>query len=305
MSGWYRSYSGNLMWMSLQLELQSLSSSRWCGTLCHIYKLLSTQCSKYLFDIIPSSETFYDNPKIQRFFFSCRTDCFKYSFFPIPLSECLQLAPEIKKLRSIAVFKNKIISFIRPSKRSIVKFNDPKGVKYLTRLSLPFSHLNEHMFRHGFLDTLKPLCNSILEVEDNEDFFLCCPNFENGPRFLFIDILNINSSFKSVSSHAKVELVLFGHSKLSTIISIITSFWRLFYIDNNLILKAIIKYIMTTNRFWYIILNRWYIFTLALYKNCFSSGFDPHSLIFSLFYMREQWDMCLCCILLSLFWWSL
>ena len=45
-----------------------------------------------------------------------------------------------------------------------------------------------------------------------------------------------NSSFKSLPGHLKVELLLFGDSKLSAI-------------DNNLILKASIKYIMTTNRF--------------------------------------------------------
>ena len=59
-----------------------------CRKLCAIYKLLSTQCSKYLFDIIPSSESFYDTRKKQRPFFNCRTDCFKYPFFPNSLSEC-------------------------------------------------------------------------------------------------------------------------------------------------------------------------------------------------------------------------
>ena len=49
--------------------------------------------------------------------------------------------------------------FIRPSKRSIYNVNDPGDLKYLKRLHLRFSHLNEHKFRHGFLDTLNPLCN--------------------------------------------------------------------------------------------------------------------------------------------------
>ena len=39
-----------------ELGLESLSSRRWCRKLCAIYKLLSTQCHKYLSDIIPSSE---------------------------------------------------------------------------------------------------------------------------------------------------------------------------------------------------------------------------------------------------------
>ena len=150
-----------------EFGLESLSSRRWCRKLGAIYKLLSTQCPKYLFNIIPSSERFYDTRKKQRSFFNCRTDCFKYYLFPNSLSEWLQLVPEIQSSESIVVFKSKLLSFIRPSKRSIFNVNDPEGVKYLTRLRLRFSHLNEHKFRHGFLDTLNSLCNCSLEVENN------------------------------------------------------------------------------------------------------------------------------------------
>ena len=130
-----------------------------------IYKLLSTQCPKYLSDIIPSSERFYDTRKKQGPFFNSRTYCFKYSFFPNSLSKWSQPAPEIQNSESIVVFKSKLLCFIRPSKRSTFSVNDPEGVKYLTRLSLRFSHLNENKFGHGFLDSLNPLCNSIFEVE--------------------------------------------------------------------------------------------------------------------------------------------
>ena len=107
-----------------------------------------------------------------------------------------------------------------------------KVLKITSRLRLHFSHLNEHKFRHGFLDTLNPLCNCSLEVEDNEHFSLRCLNFENARRSLFIDKSSISSSFKSLPSHLKVELLLFGESKLPAI-------------DNNLIFKASIKYINT------------------------------------------------------------
>ena len=46
-----------------ELGLESLSSRRWCRKLCAIYKLLLTQCPKYLFNIILSSERFYDTCK--------------------------------------------------------------------------------------------------------------------------------------------------------------------------------------------------------------------------------------------------
>ena len=98
-----------------ELGLESLSSRRWCRKLCAIYKLLSTQCPNYLFDIISSSESFYDTRKKQRPFINCRTDCFKYSIFPSSLSEWSQLAPEIQNSECIVVFKSKIVSFIAPS----------------------------------------------------------------------------------------------------------------------------------------------------------------------------------------------
>ena len=161
-------------------------------------------------------------------FLNCKTDCFKYSFFPISLSEWSQLTPEIHNSESIVVFKSKLVSFVTPNKRPIFNVNDPEGVKYLTRLRLCFCYLNEHKFRHGFLDTLNSLCNCSLEVEDNEHFFLRCLNFENARRSLFIDISSINSSFKNFPSHLKVELLLFGDSRLSAV-------------DNNLILKASIN----------------------------------------------------------------
>ena len=105
------------------------------------------------------------------------------------------------------------------------------------------------------------------------------------------------SSFKNLRSHLKVELLLLGDSKLPVI-------------DNNLILKASFKYIMTTNRFsvplfWYCFLSLALNIYIYIYIHLSSSGSLPLPTLFSLFYLREQWDMCLCCIFLSLFWLSL
>ena len=140
-------------------------------------------------------KAFMTHARSRDLFFNCRTYCFKYSFFLNPLSGWSQLAPEIQNSEYIAVFKNKLLSFIRHSKRCIFNANGPEVVKYLTRLRFRFSHLNEHNFRHGFLDTWNPLCNCSLEVEDNEHFFLRCLNFENTQRSVFIDISRINSFF--------------------------------------------------------------------------------------------------------------
>ena len=48
------------------------------------------------------------------------------------------------------------------------------GIKYLTKLRLDFSHLNDHKFRHNFQDCLNPLCACSLEVESIIHYFLHC-----------------------------------------------------------------------------------------------------------------------------------
>ena len=101
---------------------------------------------------------------------------------------------------------------------------------------------------------------------------------------------SINSSCKNLLSHGKVELLLFEDSKLSTI-------------DNNLILKVSIKYIMTTNRFSVPLL--WYCF-LSLALNIYIHFFlPPASTPFRLFFhccIWESSEICACALFfLSLF----
>ena len=142
MSSNYRNCSGDPMRKFLQW--------RWCRKLCAINKLLSTQCPKYLFDIRPSSESFYDTPKKQRPFFSCRTDCFKYSFFPNFLSEWSQLGPEIQT-RSLLQLSKTNFSLLQDLAKDL--YSMLMTLKVLnTWLRLRFSHLNEHKFRHDFLN---------------------------------------------------------------------------------------------------------------------------------------------------------
>ena len=186
MSSNYRSYSGGLTGMSTMSLVLKLSVAEGgvenfvlSINYCQINALSTVSILYHLV------KTFMTHKK-QRPFFNCRTDCFIYSFFPNSLSEWSQLVPGIQNSESIAVFKSKLISFIRPSKRSIFNVNDPEGVNYLTRLRLQFSHLNEHKFRHGSLDLFDPLCNCSLEVENNEHLFLRSLNFENPENSLLI-----------------------------------------------------------------------------------------------------------------------
>ena len=124
-------------------------------------------------------------------------------------------------------------------------------------------------FKHGFLNTLNPSCNCSFDVEDSEHFFLRCLNFWKWWRSRFIDISSINSSFKILPNHLKVVLLLFGDSILSTI-------------DNNLIIKASIKY---TNRFSVPLQN--YFFHCSIWESseiCACAVFS--CLFFGYFYVK-------------------
>ena len=51
----------------------------------------------------------------------------------------------------------------RPLVNPIYNMFNPKGLKYLTRLRLRLSHLNEHQFKHNFQDCINALCTCIVE----------------------------------------------------------------------------------------------------------------------------------------------
>ena len=95
----------------------------------------------------------------------------------IPISKThLWNKPDNEVIHSISIvqFKNKLLSIIRPMGNSIYNINDVIGVRYVTKLRLQFSALNEHKLRHNF-DCLSPFCICGTAKEDNEHFLLHCP----------------------------------------------------------------------------------------------------------------------------------
>ena len=56
--------------------------------------------------------------------------------------------------------------------KSLFSIHKPVGAKLLTHLRLQLSHLNVHKFRHGFEDTISPMCSYITEIESNKHFLL-------------------------------------------------------------------------------------------------------------------------------------
>ena len=109
--------------------------------------------------------------------FYCPTECFQNSILPSALSDQFQSDAKIRNSESIAIFISRLLSFIRPIQSDVYHIFDPIGLKFLTRLRLDFSHLNEHRLRHNFQDCLNPLCSSSLEIEDTKHYLLHCHHF--------------------------------------------------------------------------------------------------------------------------------
>ena len=84
------------------------------------------------------------------------------------------------------------MEFIRPSRNSIFYFYNQNGIKLLTRLRLGLSHLNEHKFKHGFNDTINPICIFGGDIESINHFFLHRPKYCEARKTLFDNIENID-----------------------------------------------------------------------------------------------------------------
>ena len=87
--------------------------------------------------------------------------------------------------------------------RNIFNIFDPKGIKFLTRLRLGFSHLNEHRFRHNFQDCMNPLCSCSLEIEDTLHYLLHCHHFNHICIDLMNSVKSVSDNFESLSDKDK------------------------------------------------------------------------------------------------------
>ena len=83
-----------------------------------------------------------------------------------------KLDSTIRDSESIAIFKKRLLSFIRPIPSNVQNIFHPIGLKFLARLRLRFSHLNEHRFRHNFQECINPLFSCSLETENTSHYLL-------------------------------------------------------------------------------------------------------------------------------------
>ena len=93
----------------------------------------------------------------------------------------------------------------------VVRLSQYCDVKLFTRLRLQFSHLNEQKFRHGFGDTVIPMCGFNAEIEDIEHFILRFYFFSVQRFELFNNFNKVDPSFTQLDTKEQVNILLYGY----------------------------------------------------------------------------------------------
>ena len=102
------------------------------------------------------------------------------------------------------------LTFTRPSGNTFFNCHNPRGVKLLTRLGLGLSHLREHKFKHGFQDSLNPICSCGKDIETSAHLLLHCPHYFNERSTFFKTIRNINRILFDKNNLQVTETLLGG-----------------------------------------------------------------------------------------------
>ena len=119
---------------------------------------------------------------------------------------------------------------------SIYNIHNPLGIKYLTRLTIGFSHLKKHKFKHNFHDSIDPMCSCSSGVETTVHFFLHRANVNTQRQTLFDKITIIDANILTENENSIVNIPLFEKAYSEN------SF-------NKAMLNASIEFIQSTARF--------------------------------------------------------
>ena len=214
--------------------METLEKRRWYWKLCCFYKVYQSHSPKCFFNIIPVTVSRYNTRNTNNIpQFKVKHNFFRNSFFPSAVIEWNKLDLNIRNSESLNVFKNSLLKFIRPSGNSVFNCHNPRGVKLLTRLRLGLSHLREHKFKHGFQDSLNPICSCGNDIETSAHFLLHCPHYSNERSTFLNTIRNINRNILDKNDLQITETLIYGDSSLDDK-------------NNTLILNATIDFLYVT-----------------------------------------------------------
>ena len=178
------------------------------GNFYLFYKVFKNEHPKYLFNLIPVGCTLHATRTETNIPLIKTAKLFQKFVHLSVIIEWNNIDSNLRNSKSISVFKEKILNFIRPSPNSVFDIRNPKGIKLITRLRLGLSHLREHKFKHSFQDTLNPLCNCGQDIESTTHFFLHCPFFINERRTLLSTIRSLDSKLLDFTNYDLTQTLL-------------------------------------------------------------------------------------------------
>ena len=140
------------------------------------------------------------------------------------------------QLRKFIYLQEKALKIYTSFWKQCFRCHNPKGIKLLTRLRLDLSHLWEHKFKHGFLDSLNPVCSCGQGIEASTHFLLHCSNYSNERLTCLNIIRNIDSKILSKNDLKVTETLLYGDSSYDDT-------------NNTLIMNATMEFLFASKRF--------------------------------------------------------
>ena len=223
-----------------ELGLECLQTRRWYRKMIFFYKILNGLAPKCFYDILPVSKNRHYNTrnqaKLELSQLFTRTKSFSNSFFPYCIKEWNKLDTKIKNLQSLSNFKKALLGFCKTEENSLFNVHNPNGVKYLNRMRLNFSHLNEHKFHHNFRDTVNPLCCCNTETETTSHYLLFCHLFSKQRTKLLEKLKNLDNTLLSHCDDEVLQILLYKLHKFS-------------FSVNNKILSLTVEFLESTKRF--------------------------------------------------------
>ena len=133
------------------------------------------------------------------------------------------------------IFKKKLLKFIHPSGSGVFRCHNPKAVELVTRLTLGLSHPREHKFKHGFLDSLNPICNCGQGIETSTHFLLQCSNYSNEIRVWTLSG-SIDGNILNKNNFNVTDTLLYDDSSLGDT-------------NNTLIMNSTMEFLIFSKRF--------------------------------------------------------
>ena len=120
---------------------ESLTDRRWYRRLQLFYKFFNNLTSFYLTVIIPSPRRNLYGQRSDNVLneIVCRTSSFMHSFFPDSIKRWNVIGSEFRSLSTISLFKNSLLSLIRPTKQSLFGIYNPVGIKQIFQSRLGLS----------------------------------------------------------------------------------------------------------------------------------------------------------------------